>query len=288
LSVEERTEVLSTLNSDRFANLAPGEVFTTLLDEGRYLCSERTMYRILKDNDQVRERRRLLRHPTYERPELLATGPNEVWSWDITKLKGPVKYQYFQLYVMLDIFSRKVVGWMVADCEKDELAGQFIGETCDKEGIAPNQLTIHADRGSAMTSLHVAGLLASLGVTKSHSRPHVSNDNPYSESAFKTMKYQPKFPSRFGCQADAAAFCREFFNWYNNEHHHSGIAMLTPVDLHNGRGAAVLADRHKVKLAAFTRNPERFSNGAPALQPVPAAAWINPPQVAAGPVSPPN
>ncbi len=280
LTTAERATVLETVNSPRFADQAPGEIVTTLLDEGKYLCSERTMYRILKAHDQVRERRRLLRHPVYECPELLATRPNEVWTWDITKLKGPVKYQYFQLYVMIDIFSRMVVGWMLADCEKDELAGQFIAETCKRQGILPDQLSIHADRGTSMTSLHVAALLANLGVTKSHSRPHVSNDNPYSESHFKTMKYRPNFPPRFGSMADGRGFCRAFFDWYNNDHHHSGIAMLTPADHHRGRGAAVLLARNVVMLGAYGRNPDRFVNGKPAAKATPEAAWINPPKVA--------
>ncbi len=280
LSANERTDVLETVNSQRFAYQAPAEIVATLLDEGRYMCSERTMYRVLKDHDQVRERRRVLRHPTYQRPELLATRPNEVWTWDITKLKGPVKYQYFQLYVMLDIFSRMVVGWMLADCEKDELAGQLISETCERQGIVPDQLSIHADRGTSMTSLHVAALLANLGVTKSHSRPHVSNDNPYSESHFRTLKYRPDFPARFGSLADARAFCRVFFDWYNNDHHHSGIAMLTPTDLHGGRGDAILLARNSVMLGAYAQNPNRFVNGKPVVRATPDAAWINPPMVA--------
>lgn len=279
LSVTERANVLETVNSPPFADQAPAEIVATLLDESRYLCSERTMYRILRDHDQVRERRRVLRHPTYQRPELLATRPNEVWTWDITKLKGPVKYVYFQLYVMLDIFSRMVVGWMLADREQDELAGQLISETCERQGIVPDQLSIHADRGTSMTSLHVAALLANLGVTKSHSRPHVSNDNPYSESHFKTMKYRPDFPARFGCLADARAFCRLFFDWYNNVHHHSGIAMLTPADLHAGRGDAILLARNGVMLSAYGQHPNRFVNGKPAVRGTPDAAWINPPMV---------
>jgi putative transposase len=279
LSVTERANVLETVNSPPFADQAPAEIVATLLDESRYLCSERTMYRILRDHDQVRERRRVLRHPTYQRPELLATRPNEVWTWDITKLKGPVKYVYFQLYVMLDIFSRMVVGWMLADREQDELAGQLISETCERQGIVPDQLSIHADRGTSMTSLHVAALLANLGVTKSHSRPHVSNDNPYSESHFKTMKYRPDFPARFGCLADARAFCRLFFDWYNNVHHHSGIAMLTPADLHAGRGDAILLARNGVMLSAYGQHPNRFVNGKPAVRATPDAAWINPPMV---------
>ena len=285
LPATERQAVLDVLNHERFQDQAPGEIVATLLDEGSYLCSERTMYRILADNGQVRERRNQLRHPEYKKPELLATGPNQVWSWDITKLKGPVKWTYFYLYVILDIFSRKVVGWMVADSETATLAKQLISETCEKEGIVQDQLTIHADRGSSMTSLAVAQLLANLGVTKSHSRPYVSDDNPYSESQFKTLKYRPGFPARFGCQQDALAFCRVFFPWYNNVHRHSGIAMLTPADLHDGRGAAVLAARAEVMLRAYAANSIRFVNGEPASQPVPHAAWINPPAVQSGAVT---
>ena len=277
LTPAERSEALEFMNSPRFVNHAPADIVTALLEETRYLCSERTMYRILKDNDQVRERRQQLRHPVYARPELLATAPNQVWSWDITKLKGPEKYVYFHLYVIIDIFSRKVVGWMAADREQDQLAGLLIAKSCKREEILPAQLTIHADRGTSMTSLHVAQLLANLGVTKSHSRPQVSNDNPYSESHFRTMKYMPTFPKRFGCLADAQRFCRTFFYWYNQEHHHSGIAMLTPSDHHNGLGNAVLAARNEVMLAAYAKHPERFVNGKPVAKVAPDAAWINPP-----------
>lgn len=279
----ERQAVLDALNDPRFQDQAPGEVHATMLDEGRYLCSPRTMYRILADNEQVRERRKQLRHPEYTKPELLATGPKQVFSWDITKLKGPEKWSYFHLYVILDIFSRYVVGWMVADRECSVLATQLIAETYEKQGIIPGTLTIHADRGTSMTSLAVGQLLANLGVTKTHSRPHVSDDNPYSESQFKTMKYRPTFPSRFGCIADALVFCRAFFHWYNDQHRHSGIAMLTPADLHSGRGEAVLAARGQVLIAAYARNPNRFVGGLPVLPVVPAAAWINPPRPASVP-----
>ena len=277
----ERQKVLETLNSQEFQDESPGEIVATLADRGEYLASERTMYRILAANGQVRERRDQLRHPVYKKPELLATGPNQVWSWDITKLKGPVKYMYFQLYVILDIFSRFVVGWMIADRESNELAQHLIAQTYEKEGVSPGQLTVHSDRGTSMTSLPVAKLLMNLGVTKSHSRPHVSDDNPYSESQFKTMKYQPDFPERFGSLQDGRAFCRVFFDWYNNDHHHSGIEMLTPATLHAGDGQAVLTARHRVMLAAYALNPERFVNGKPVAGKVPTEAWINPPQVAA-------
>ena len=280
LSKLERQNVLDTLNSKEFSDKAPGEIFATLLDRSQYLCSERTMYRILAANGQVRERRDQLRHPPYQKPELLATGPNQVWSWDITKLKGPVKWSYFHLYVIIDIFSRKVVGWMVAHRESAELAELLIAKTLKKEAIGRDELTIHADRGTSMTSLRVAHLLANLGVTKTHSRPHVSDDNPYSESHFKTLKYMPKFPDRFGCLQDARAHLREFFAWYNEEHHHSGIEMLTPAQLHDGRGVVVLAARGLVMQAAYALNSNRFVHGKPVARKVPAAAWINPPQVA--------
>ncbi len=281
LSDAERATVLEVLNSEEFQDCAPAEVVATLLDQGRYIGSERTMYRILAANSQVRERRAQLQHPVYTKPELLATGPNQVWSWDITKLKGPVKWSYFQLYVIIDIFSRYIVGWLLADAESAELAKQLIAETIEKEGVTSG-LTVHADRGTAMTSKLVTQLLIDLGVTKTHSRPHVSDDNPYSESQFKTMKYQPDFPEKFGSQPDARAHCRAFIDWYNNDHHHSGIAMLTPAQLHDGRGAEVLAARGLTMLAAYTANPKRFINGKPTASKVPAAAWINPPQVAAG------
>ncbi len=280
LAKQERQEVLATLNGVEFQDDAPAAVVATLLDRGEYMCSERTMYRILDANAQVRERRSQLRHPVYTKPELLATRPNQVWSWDITKLKGPVKWSYFQLYVILDIFSRYVVGWMLADREDSELAKQLMTETIEKEKAIAGELTIHADNGPAMKSKQVSQLLADLSVTKSHSRPHVSDDNPYSESQFKTMKYRPEFPDRFGSGPDARAHCRAFFDWYNNEHHHSGIEMLTPAQLHTGCGTAVLAARAQVMMTAYALNSNRFVNGAPVARKVPAAAWINPPQVA--------
>ena len=213
LGVVERAAVLEQLHAPRFVDLAPAEVYATLLDEGTYLCSERTMYRLLAAHREVRERRNQLRHPRYAAPELLARRPNELWSWDITKLLGPAKWTYFYLYVMLDVFSRYVVGWMVAHRESATLAERFIRETCARQGIGREQLTIHADRGPAMTSKPVALLLADLGVTKTHSRPHVSNDNPFSEAQFKTLKYRPAFPERFGAIQDARAHCHVFFPW---------------------------------------------------------------------------
>jgi len=267
---------MEALHSDRFMDMAPGQVVATLADEGVYLCSERTMYRLLAEAGESRERRDQRVHPVYEKPELLARGPNEVWSWDITKLKGPRKWTYFYLYVVLDIFSRYVVGWMVAERESASLAKQLIAETCEKQGIGANQLALHSDRGAPMTSKLLAQL-ADLGVTKSFSRPHVSDDNPFSESQFKTLKYRPEFPSRFEGYEHAKGFCRDFFDWYNRSHRHSGIAMLTPEQLHYGEAEAVLENRHRVLLDAWREHPERFVRGRPGPQAVPEAVWINPP-----------
>jgi putative transposase len=277
LSAAERQRVKETLYSERFVDQAPREVFATMLDEGEYLCSVRTMYRILDEDQAVRERRDQLRHPAYQQPELLATVPNEVWSWDITKLLGPQKWTYFYLYVILDIFSRYVVGWMLARRESSDLARRLIRETLDKQHVSADQLTLHSDRGPSMTSHGVAELLATLGVTKSHSRPQVSNDNPFSESQFKTLKYCPEFPDRFAGYEHALSFCREFFAWYNDEHYHSGIGLLTPATLHYGQAAQVIASRAEVLRAAYAKHPERFVRGCPTPQPLPAAVWINPP-----------
>ena len=235
------------------------------------------MYRILADNEEVKERRNQLKHPEYTKPELLAEGPNEVWSWDITKLRGPVKWTYFYLYVILDIFSRYVVGWMVAPRETAHLARKLIRESCKKQAIDPGQLTIHADRGSPMIAKTTAQLFVTLGINKSHSRPHVSDDNPYSESQFKTLKYCPGFPDRFGSLQDAVAFCRSFFTWYNTEHRHSGIGMLTPEVVHYGLARDVVESRKKVLQVAFEAHPERFVRGLPLPPALPEAAWINPP-----------
>ena len=265
------------LHEDRFVDLPPTEVYATLLDEGTYLCSIRTMYRILAANNEVRERRNLLRHPTYAKPELLATGPNQVWSWDITKLKGPEKWSYFYLYVIIDIFSRCVVGWMIADRESAAYAKRLIGEAHSRQGIPRDTLTLHADRGAAMAAKATGHLLADLGVTKSHSRPYQSNDNPYSESHFKTMKYRPEFPDRFGSIQDAKAFCRHFFNWYNNDHHHSGIGLLTPQQVHAGLAENIRRKRQAVLDKAHETHPSRFVRRRPEPPVLPAAAWINPP-----------
>ena len=277
LSPAEQSEVLDVLHSERFVDKSPGEVLATLLDDEKYLCSERTMYRILASEGEVRERRDQLRHPEYKKPELLATGPNEIWSWDITKLKGPVKWTYFYLYVLLDIFSRYVVGWLLARNESTELARRLISDSCEKQRIEMEQLTIHADRGPSMSSKGVAQLLADLGVTKSHSRPHVSNDNPYSEAQFKTLKYRPGFPDRFGSQEHGLDFCRDFFRWYNTEHRHSGISMLTPEQVHYGLADDVLEKRRIVLETAYTMHPERFVRGVPRPRRLPEAVWINPP-----------
>jgi putative transposase len=282
LSDKERQDVLEVLHSERFVDQAPREVYATLLDEGSYLCSVSTMYRLLAEQGEVRERRNQLVHPAYAKPELLATAPNQVWSWDITKLLGPVKWSYFYLYVIMDIFSRYVVGWMVALRESAALAEHLIAETVAKQQVPREQLTLHADRGSAMTSKPVAFLLADLGITKTHSRPYNSNDNPYSEAQFKTLKYRPEFPERFGSIEDARAFCQSFFPWYNSEHHHSGIGLLTPQTLHYGRAEAVTAARQEVLTAAYAAHPERFVNQPPRPPAVPTAAWINPPKLTAG------
>jgi len=278
LLYQERQEVLDILHSEEYMDKAPQEVYAALLDQGRYLCSIRTMYRILEANQEVKERRSQLRHPAYQKPELLATAPNQVWSWDITKLLGPVKWTYFYLYVILDIFSRYVVGWMVASRESALLAQKLIQESCQKQGIRPGQLLIHADRGSSMKSKPVALLLADLGVTKTHSRPHTSDDNPYSESQFKTLKYRPDFPERFGSPEDARAFCQSFFGWYNNEHHHSGIGLMTPRVVHYGLAREVFQARQEVLLAAYETHPERFVKKIPVPLSLPQAAWINPPK----------
>jgi putative transposase len=237
------------------------------------------MYRILAGNQEVRERRNQLRHPCYLRPELLATGPNEVWTWDITKLRGPAKGIWFHLYVIMDIYSREVMGWMVAPTESARLAKRLIAETIRKHKVDPTKLTVHADRGSSMKSKAVVQLLADLGVVRSHSRPRVSNDNPFSESQFRTLKYAPSFPARFGSIQDARTFCSTFFNWYNNDHHHSGIGYLTPAVVHAGKAASVREKRSTTLRSAYAAHPDRFVRGIPQPPPLPVATWINPPAV---------
>jgi len=277
LSGAERRGVLDVLNSPRFVDQAPAQVHAALLDEGVYHCSTRTMYRILDDANEVRERRNQLQHPQYHKPELVATNPNQVWSWDITMLPGPGKGSRFHLYVILDIFSRYVVGWLLATRECSLLAARLIRETCDKQEVRPTQLTIHSDRGPSMKSQTVAQLLAALGVVKSHSRPHVSNDNPFSESQFKTLKYRPEFPDRFESYDEARAFCTQFFPWYNDQHYHSGIGMLTPASVHYALAHAIVAKRQQTLHAACAAHPERFVHGLPKPKPVPHVVWINPP-----------
>ena len=282
LAPEERGEVLAVLNEPRFMDLAPAEVYATLLDDGRYLCSERTYYRVLAENAPVRERRDQLRHPHYAAPELLATRPNQLWCWDITKLLGPTKWTYYCLYVLLDVFSRYVVGWLLALSESARLAEKLIAESCERQNIPPGQLTVHADRGAAMTSKPVAFMMADLGITKSHSRPHTSNDNPFSESQFKTLKYRPDFPDRFGSPEHGRSFSGDFFRWYNTEHHHVGLGLFTPHDVHYGLAEAKRELRAEVLAEAFARHPRRFPNGAPRPKDVPSAVWINRPKDGGG------
>jgi putative transposase len=278
LKAEEKAHVIEVLRSERFIDQTPRQVYATLLDEGTYLCSYRTMYRLLAAEGEVRERRKQRRQPVYQKPELLATGPNQLWSWDITKLKGSSRGQHYHLYVLLDVYSRCVTGWLVALHESAELAEQLMAESCSRQGIQPKQLTIHSDRGAAMTSRTVEMLLSDLAVTKSHSRPHVSNDNPYSEAQFKTLKYQPQFPERFGSLEDARAFCEHFFKWYNNEHCHSGIGLVPPASLHSGEAHQRLERRGQVLAAAYAQHPERFVRKAPQPPALPEAVWINKPK----------
>jgi putative transposase len=278
LSDAERQQLREVLCSPRFVDVAPAEIVATLLDEGVWLASERTMYRLLAEHGQTGERRNQLVHPRHQRPELLATRPNQLWSWDITKLLGPATWTYYYLYVILDVFSRYVVGWMVAERESAVLAERLLAATIAKQQICRDRLTVHADRGSSMTSRPVAFLLADLGVTKTHSRPHVSNDNPYSEAQFKTLKYRPGFPDRFGSLQDARTFCQAFFTWYNRVHRHSGIAMMTPEAVHYGHAPQLHQARAEVLAGAYAAHPERFVRKPPLPKPLPTAVWINPPQ----------
>ena len=273
----EREGVRDILYEDRFVDRSPAEIVATLLDEGRYLCSERTMYRLLAEDVARPERRPQLRHPVYTKPELVAKAPNQVWSWDITKLLGPQKWTYYYLYVLIDLFSRYVVGWMVADRENATLAGNLIEESCHKQDVTPEILTLHSDRGSPMTAKCTAQLLADLGVTQSLSRPRVSDDNPFSEAQFKTLKYHPGFPGRFDSQSHAIDYCRDFFPWYNHDHRHSGIAMLTPANVYFGCAKNILVARQRVLEAAYDKTPERFPLGRPRPPILPEAVYINPP-----------
>ena len=277
LAPAERQAILDTLHSERFADTAPAEAWAILLDEGTYLGSVSTFYRVLRAAGESRERRRLASHPAAVKPELAATAPNRVWSWDITKLHGPARWTCYYLYVILDVFSRYATGWMVATCESAVLAEKLISATCAKQHISAGQLAIHADRGSSMTSKPVAFLLADLGVTQSHSRPHVSNDNPYSESQFKTLKYRPGFPARFASIEAARAHCQRFFPWYNEHHRHGGLGLHTAADIHHGRAPAVQAARAEVLTAAYAAHPERFVRQPPAPPRLPTTSWINRP-----------
>ncbi len=280
LTDAEHTTILSILNSERFQDEAVPSVYAKLLDEGEYLCSQSTMYRILKAKKQVRQRRHDRKHPVYTKPELLATGPNQVWSWDITKIKGPKSWIFYDLYVVIDIFSRCIVAWCITEYESAEQARALIGTACAREGIERNQLTVHSDRGRAMRSKCLANLYGELGVESSFNRPHVSNDNPYSESHFKTLKYRPDYPARFGSIEDAQAHMRTFFEWYNTEHRHSGIAMMTPAEVHTGKAEEIRKKRQTILDAAYAAHPERFVKGPPQARGVPEEVWINKPAAA--------
>lgn len=277
LTTAERSRVLELVHEPRFADRSIPQVYATLLDEGHYLCSPRTMYRILDAHGEVRERRDQLRHPVYKKPELLATAPNQVWSWDITRLRGPVKWTYFYLYVILDIFSRYAVGWMVGRRESARLASDLISETMTKHAILPGQVTLHSDRGAPMRAKSFALLCADLGIAQSFGRPHVSDDNPYSEAQFKTTKYRPDYPDRFGSLEDSRAYCVPFFDWYHHQHRHSGIGWMTPADVHFGRADEVTATRARALDLAYQAHPERFVRKPPEPPTLPAAVWINPP-----------
>lgn len=278
LKEEEKAEVLAILHSPEFQDRTPYEVYGTLLDEQKkYLCSTRTMYRLLQQSGENQPRGRSRTSGGYQKPELLATAPNQLWSWDITKLKGAQKLTYYYLYVILDVFSRYVVGWHIAPCESAAVAQEFIASCCLQQNIQPGQLTIHADRGSAMTSKGVGQLLADLGVEKSHSRPYTSNDNPFSEAQFKTLKYQPDYPERFGSLADARTWARPFFHWYNEEHRHTRLALMTPAVVQAGLGKQLTQQRQEVLAAAYKAHPERFVRGLPQPLALPTQVWINPP-----------
>jgi len=277
LTGDEEQAVLDILHCERFVNDAPAEIHATLLDEEKYLCSPRTMYRVLERHQEVRERRRQLAHPPAAKPELIATAPNQVWSWDTTKLMGPAKWTYFYLYVLMDIFSRYVVGWLVADRECKALAQRLISESAHKQGVEPGQLTVHSDRGPIMVAKCVAQMMADMGITKTHSRPYTSNDNPFSEALFKTTKYRPEFPDCFATKDQAITFGRVFFPWYNTEHHHSGLGFLTPQAVHYGDAQRVIAIRTAALDQAFERNPQRFKGKRPLPPTLPTAVYINPP-----------
>ena len=278
LSLTEKAQVRQVLNSERFQDAAPRQVYARLLDEQVYLCHWRTMYRILKEHDQVRERRHTHRHPTYTKPELVATGPNQLWSWDITKLHGPAKWVYYYLYVIVDVFSRYAVGWLLAEVESAELAEQLIRASCRKQGIIKHQLILHSDRGSPMKAKTVNQLLTDLSIIKSHSRPHVPDDNPYSEAQFKTLKYHPTFPDQFASPVEARTWARTFFAWYNNDFYHTSLGLLTPTSVHYGQAELILSQRQQVLQAAYSAHPQRFGRGQPQLSELPTQVWINQPQ----------
>lgn len=278
LSHLEKQTVLDLLHSERFVDKTPYEMYHALIDDDQYYCSPRTMYRLLSAQNEIFDRRRPRNHRNAVKPELLATGPNQVWSWDITKFFSTQKLKYFYLYVIIDIYSRYVVGWLVADCESQDIAKKLIQESTLKQGIQRDQLTLHSDNGASMKSHSVAALLEHLGITKTHNRPHTSDDNPFSEAQFKTVKYHPEFPGRFETIEEAILFCQKFFIWYNQSHYHSGLAWLTPESVHYGQGSQILENRHQVLMSAFQKFPARFRRQGPELKRLPQAVYINPPQ----------
>jgi len=277
LTPAEREAVRQVLNSERFVDQAPRQVYATLLDEETYLCHWRTMYRILESHQEVKERRNQRQHPPAAKPQLETTGPRQLWSWDITKLKGPVKWHHYYLYVILDVYSRFVVGWLLAEAESAELAEILITTTCQREGIQPEQLGLHSDRGPAMQSKTVAQLLIDLEVAQTFARPYTPNDNAYSEAQFKTFKYRPGFPERFGSLAEARAWVQAFMQWYNYQHYHSALSLLTPAMVHHGQAQQVQTQRQQVLAAAYQAYPERFVGGQPSVAALPASVWINRP-----------
>lgn len=281
VSEQDKQKILNLLHSEHYVDKTPYELYYDLLDKGEYYCSPRTMYRFLALHSETKDRRQQRNHRDAIKPELMATKQNEVWSWDITKLLSQKKFVYYYLYVIIDIFSRYVVGWLIADHESKEIAHKLIQQSTLKHGIQPQQLTLHADNGPSMISHTVAQLLEHLGISKTHNRPYKSNDNPFSESQFKTMKYRPEFPERFASLQHGEAFCQQFFSWYNNEHYHSGIAWLTPVSVHYNKAKDILEQRYAVLMNAFVNNPIRFNNKVPKLKKLPNAVYINPPQTIA-------
>ncbi len=280
LTPEDKTEVRQVLNSERFADLAPRQVYAALLDDEIYLCHWRTMYRILNQHQEIKERRNQLKHPPASIPRLEATAPRQLWSWDITKLPGPAKWTYYYLYVILDVYSRFVIGWMVAEQESAELAEKLIADTCQRENISPEQLSLHSDRGAAMRAKTVAQLLVDLHIAQSFSRPYTPNDNPYSEAQFKTLKYSPNFPDRFETRQQARGWAQTFFDWYNYRHYHSALGLLTPAIVHFDQVRAVQAQRQKTLDNAYNHHPERFVKGKPVVAKLPTSVWINPPKTA--------